>query len=282
MNAICVTCGTQFGEMDQFPESCPICEDERQYVGVHGQRWTTLDDLRRNYRTTIEEEEAQLTAFSVEPKFGIGQRAFLIQSGGANILWDCISLLDDATVQYIKGRGGLEAIAISHPHYYSCMVEWSTTFGDVPIYIHRDDVQWVMRPDKRIKLWDGETCNLPRGLKLICCGGHFAGACVLFWPEGSSGRGALLTGDTIQVVPDRKWVSFMYSYPNYIPLQARDVEKIVAAVQPFEFESLYGAFPEMTIPSDGKRVIERSAERYLKAIAPDGRGVQQQAADSQL
>jgi glyoxylase-like metal-dependent hydrolase (beta-lactamase superfamily II) len=269
MNAICVTCGTQFGDTDHFPERCPICEDERQYVGLHGQQWTTLDDLRRNYSTAIVEEEPQLTAFSVEPKFGIGQRAFLIRSGSANILWDCISLLDDAAVQYIKTLGGLEAIAISHPHYYSCMVEWSTTFGDAPIYVHKDDVHWVMRPDKRIKVWDGETCDLPGGLKLIRCGGHFDGACVLHWPQGPSSGGALLTGDTIQVVPDRKWVSFMYSYPNYIPLQARDVKKIVAAVQPFKFDRLYGAFADMTIPSDGNGVVQRSAQRYLDAIASE-------------
>jgi glyoxylase-like metal-dependent hydrolase (beta-lactamase superfamily II) len=268
MNAICVTCGTQFGETDRFPERCPICEDERQYVGLQGQQWTTLDDLRRNYRTIIIEEEPQLTAFEIEPKFGIGQRAFLVRSGGTNMLWDCISLLDNAAVQYIKGLGGLDAIAISHPHYYSCMVDSSATFGDVPVYLHQDDAQWVMRPDRRIKLWDGETYDLPSGLKLIRCGGHFEGACVLYWPQGSSSRGALLTGDTIQVVPDTKWVSFMYSYPNYIPLQAREVKKIVAAVRPFEFETLYGAFADMTIRSDGKRVIERSAERYLNAIAP--------------
>jgi hypothetical protein len=269
MNAICVTCGTQFGDTDDFPEICPICEDERQYVGLNGQHWTTLDDLRRDYRTAIAEEEPQLTSFSIEPKFGIGQRAFLIQNEGRNVLWDCTSLLDDASIQYIKARGGLAAIAISHPHYYTCMVEWSSAFGNVPIYLHEDDAQWVMRPDKRITFWSGETYDLPHRLKLIRCGGHYKGACVLHWPQGSEGRGALLTGDTIQVNPDRKSVSFMYSYPNYIPLRASEVTKIAAAVQPFDFETLHGAFPHMTISSDGKRVIQRSTERYLKAIATD-------------
>jgi glyoxylase-like metal-dependent hydrolase (beta-lactamase superfamily II) len=269
MNPICVTCGTQFGEVDHFPESCPICQDERQYVGLHGQKWTTLDDLRQNYHTVITEEEPQLTAFSVEPKFGIGQRAFLVQSGGANVLWDCISLLDDAAIRHIKELGGLNAIAISHPHYYTCMVEWSAIFQDVPIYLHKDDARWVMRPDPRIQFWDGETCELAHGLTLIRCGGHFAGACVLHWPQGANSRGALLTGDTIQVVPDRKWVSFMYSYPNLIPLRASVVKKIVAAVQPFEFDRLYNAFADMTITCDGKGAIQRSAERYLNAIAPE-------------
>lgn len=269
MNAICVTCGTQFAGTDSFPEACAICEDERQYVGLDGQRWTTLDELRRDYGTSIVEEEPQLTAFSIEPKFGIGQRAFLVRGAGGNVVWDCLSLLSDAVVAFIKTVGGLEAIAISHPHYYTCLVEWSRAFGGVPVYLHKDDARWVMRPDPCIRFWDGETCDVPGGMRLIRCGGHFDGACVLHWPEGSGGGGALLTGDTIQVNPDRKSVSFMYSYPNYIPLSASKVKKIVGAVEPFAFERMYGAFPKLAIGIGGKRVVERSAERHLKAIALD-------------
>lgn len=266
MKAICVTCGTQFQETADFPQNCPICEDERQYVGLGGQQWTTLEDLRGDHSTAITEEEDDLTAFSIEPKFGIGQRAFLIRTGAGNVLWDCISLLDDTALEHIEKLGGLAAIAISHPHYFTCMVEWSGRFGDIPIYLHRDDMKWVMRPDNRIRFREGETADLPGGLKLIRCGGHFEGASVLHWPGGAGNRGALLTGDTIQVVPDRRWVSFMYSYPNYIPLNARAVKRIVEAVQPFAFERIYGAFPHMTVSSGGKRAIERSAERYLNAL----------------
>jgi glyoxylase-like metal-dependent hydrolase (beta-lactamase superfamily II) len=268
MNAICVTCGTQYQETADFPQSCPICEDERQYVGLGGQQWTTLDDLRRAHCTTITEEEAHLTAFSIEPKFGIGQRAFLIRTGAGNVLWDCISLLDDAAIERIEKLGGLAALAISHPHYYTCMIEWSAKFGDAPIYLHRDDMQWVMRPDKRVRFWEGEITDLLGGLKLIRCGGHFEGASVLHWPEGAENQGALLTGDTIQVVPDRKWVSFMYSYPNYIPLNRNTVNRILEAVRPFAFERIYGAFPHMTVSSDGKHAVERSAQRYMNGIAP--------------
>ena len=52
--------------------------------------------------------------------------------------------------------GGIKAIAISHPHYYSSMVEWSRAFGGVPIYLHAADRQWVMRPDHAIVFWEGE------------------------------------------------------------------------------------------------------------------------------
>src|SRR5947207_4740257 len=77
-----------------------------------------------------------------------------------------------------------------------------------------------MRPDNAIVFWEGESRTLAEGLTLVRCGGHFDGGTVLHWAGGAEGRGALLTGDIIQVVPDRKHVSFMYSYPNYIPLPA--------------------------------------------------------------
>ena len=44
-----------------------------------------------------------------------------------------LSLLDPAVVEMVKAFGGISAIAISHPHYYASMVEWSRAFGDVPI-----------------------------------------------------------------------------------------------------------------------------------------------------
>ena len=53
----------------------------------------------------------------------------LIQSPGGNVLWDCISLIDDATIEAVRSLGGLATIAISHPHCYSGMVEWSRAFA---------------------------------------------------------------------------------------------------------------------------------------------------------
>ncbi len=195
--------------MPDFPEHCAICEDERQYVGFDGQQWTTLEDLRREHRIHIHKHEPGLTSLVIEPRFAIGQRAFLIETPEGNILWDCVTLLDNPTIEHIKESGGLSAIAISHPHYYTTMVEWSRAFGDIPIYIHADDAQWVMRPDRRVRHWRGEIETLPGGVRIARCGGHFAGAAVLHWPQGAGALGALLTGDTIQVVPDRRWVSFM-------------------------------------------------------------------------
>jgi glyoxylase-like metal-dependent hydrolase (beta-lactamase superfamily II) len=266
VNAICQTCGTQYAHSNEPPASCIICTDERQYVGLDGQTWTTLDDLRASHKTIIQQEEPGLTSFSIEPRFAIGQRAFLLQTSGGNILWDCITLLDDRTIDHIRALGGIAAICISHPHYYTTLVEWSRAFANVPVYLHRDDAEWVMRPDECIHFWEGETKSLPGRLTAIRCGGHFPGGTVLHWPEGAGKRGVLLSGDIIQVVPDTRFVSFMWSYPNYIPLNAASVERITAKVEPYTFDRIYGAFPKMTVASNAKESVRRSVERYLKAI----------------
>ena len=209
---ICETCGTQFAPSEQPPQICPICCDERQYVGFNGQQWTTLAQMQQNgFRNEFREHESGLIGVGTKPSFAIGERALLIQHPQGNVLWDCMSLIDDETVAQIKSLGGLTALAISHPHYYSTMVEWAERF-DVPIYLHEADRQWVMRPCERIQFWSGETHLLKSGLTLLRLGGHFAGGTVMHWQQGAGGRGVLLSGDIIQVVADRQWVSFMYSY----------------------------------------------------------------------
>lgn len=260
-NFICVTCGSQFAESAEPPPRCPICEDERQYVGRDGQQWTTLEELRRDHGAEIREEAPGLVGLGCEPSFAIGQRALLVQAPGGNVLWDCISLLDDELGARVEELGGIAAIAISHPHYYSSMVEWARAF-DAPIHLHAADRQWVMRPDDRIDFWDGETRELGDGLTLLRLGGHFEGGTVLHWAEGN----ALLSGDIVQVVQDRRWVSFMYSYPNLIPLPAATIRRMVAALEPYEFDRIYGAWWDAVVRADGKAAVRRSAERYLRAL----------------
>jgi hypothetical protein len=265
-NSICVTCGTQFAETDRAPSSCPICEDERQFVNWKSQQWTTLEQLRSDHSNRIEEEGAGLVGIGTEPSFAIGQRALLVRSSGGNLLWDCITLLDQETISRLNALGGIRAIAISHPHYYSAMVEWSRAFNDAPIYLHAADREWVMRPDSSLRFWEEEQHQLWDGMTLINCGGHFEGGAVLHWPGGANGRGALLTGDIIQVVMDRRYVSFMRSYPNLIPLSLAAISQILERIEPFDFEQIYGAWWERNVLSDGKGAISRSAQRYLRAI----------------
>ena len=266
---ICVTCGSQFAPSAKEPAYCPICTDARQFVPPAGQSWTTPDALARGHSNSFRQHEPGLIGIGTVPAFAIGQRALLLASDAGNVLWDCISLLDDATVAMVKGLGGLIGIAISHPHYYAAMADWAHAF-DAPIHLHAGDRQWVMRPDSAIKFWDGDTLGLTRGVTLIRCGGHFAGGTVLHWAQGGGGRGALLSGDIVQIIPDRKFVSFMRSYPNLIPLSAPAVERVGAALEPFAFDVIHGAWFDRIVPADAKAVIRRSIARYVTAVRGDG------------
>lgn len=261
---ICATCGVQYAPTEEPPAHCRICEDERQYVGWSGQQWTTLKELRQKHRTEVH-DDLGLLGIGTEPSFAIGQRALLVQSPRGNVLWDCITVIDDAAVDAIRKLGGVRVIAISHPHYYSSLVEWSRAF-DAPVFLHQADQRWVMRPDPRIEFWNGETESLWDGMTLIRAGGHFEGGTVLHWPHGADGRGAVLAGDILQVGQDRRYVSFMYSYPNYIPLSAVTVDRIVAAVEPYAFDRIYGAWWDRNVKSDAKETVHRSAERYKTAL----------------
>jgi glyoxylase-like metal-dependent hydrolase (beta-lactamase superfamily II) len=264
---ICRTCGVQYAESETPPLKCPICEDERQYVGWKGQQWTTLPDMvAGGYRNVLREEDPGLTSIVTVSPFGIGQQALLVQTPAGNVLWDCISHLDEATIAAVRERGGIQAIAISHPHFYATCVEWSETFGEAPIYIHAADRQWVMRPSPNIILWEGEAIDALPGLTVVHLGGHFDGATVLHWRDGVDGRGAVLSGDTLQVVMDRRYVSFMYSYPNLIPLSADTVERIAAKMRQYRYERVYGAFSGRTVRVEGAQAVERSAERYIRRL----------------
>src|SRR3954454_16963661 len=258
MLPVCVTCGTQFAGP---ATACPICEDARQYVPQDGQQWTTLEALRDDHRNAVR-DEGGLVGIGTEPQFAIGQRALLVPFGESNLLWDCVTLLDDETAAAVEARGGLAAIAISHPHYYSAMVEWARRCG-CPVLLHEADREWVMRPDPAIEHWSGQARELGDGLTLIRCGGHFAGGTV---PHRAQGDGALLSGDIVQFVPDRSHVSFMYSYPNLIPLPEGSIRAIAAALAPFAYEAIYGAWWGTVIRRDGHAIVERSAERYIRAL----------------
>lgn len=265
-NWICVTCGTQFSESEAPTSECPICLDQRQYVGYQGQQWTTLAQMRaKGYHAVVKEHEPRLIGIGSEPSFAIGQRPLLVQTSEGNVLWDCMTYLDDELAATIQQLGGLKAIAISHPHYYTTMVEWARRF-DVAIYLHESDRQWVMRPDERVVFWAGETRPLVGDTTLIRLGGHFRGGQVLHWPSGAEGQGVLLCGDIIQVVADRTWVSFMYSYPNLIPLPALEVARMRNTIAAYPFERLYGAWFERVVSDDARNAVIRSANRYIHAL----------------
>lgn len=263
---ICEQCGAQFSESIGPPSSCPICEDERQFVNWNGQTWLTRDELLTRHKLAWR-DDLGIPGIGVEPAFAIGQRALLLCERDGCVMWDCVPLATSEAVQYVKSLGGLKAIAVSHPHYYGAVADWSEAFGGAPIYLHGDDRAFVTRPHPAIVAWCGETLELSDDIKLVRTGGHFAGATVLHWRKAASGRGGLFTGDIAMVAMDRRSVSFMYSYPNYIPLNAAAVGRIAGAVAPLVFDAIYGAWWGRNIATGAKASFDASVRRYLAAIA---------------
>ena len=265
---VCRTCGVQYAPSGEPPPRCPICEDERQYVGWGGQQWATMDEFVREGRSnSLTELEPGLLQLATSPSIAIGQRALIARTAGGNVMWDCVSLVDDASLAALREIGGLSAIAISHPHFYASMATWSAAFDNCPVYIHVADREWVQYACPGLRPWEGESCAILPGVTLINTGGHFDGATVLHWADGAQGAGLLLSGDSVQVVMDRRWVSFMYSYPNLIPLSAASVQHIANTIRPYPFARIYGAWDGRQVTTGGPDTIERSAQRYLKFLA---------------
>ncbi|MGH3322251.1 MAG: hypothetical protein ACRDN9_19190 [Streptosporangiaceae bacterium] len=260
---ICATCGVQHADTVDPPVECAICTDERQWVPTGGQRWTSLAQLAEaGHHTVVRDLEPGLFGIGVEPQVGIGQRALLVRTGGGNLLWDLPGFLDDAAVERVRELGGLAAVAASHPHFYGVQVEWSKAFGGARILVPEADREWVRRSDPAVTYWSDRREVLP-GVTLVQCGGHFDGSAVVHWEKGAEGRGALLVGDTITVVPDLRHVSFMRSYPNLIPLPEGEVDRILTAVGPYSFDRVYGGWWGRVIDRDGESAVRRSADRYI-------------------
>jgi hypothetical protein len=61
-------------------------------------------------------------------------------------------------------------------------------------------------------------------------------------------------------------VSFIWSAPNRLPLPEREVRGIVEALAPYEYERIYGGWWDPVIDREGKRIVERSAARYIEIV----------------
>ncbi|KAI1304419.1 hypothetical protein EDD11_005111 [Mortierella claussenii] len=263
---ICITCGTNTPASSSGSplDTCIICDEPRQYVRQGGQEWTTLAKIQsapKNYHnvfTPTEADPQNMISISTSPSYAIGQRAILVKTPSGNILWDCITYIDEDTITKVKELGGIKAIVISHPHYYSSLLEWSQAFGDVPVYTHKNDQKWVQRPAKNHVFWEGNVLDLLDGqVKAICPGhGHFDGSALLLWNKN------LLVADTMMVAASRKSVSFMYSFPNYWPMPPQDVKTIWRSVKPFEVENILGAWIGKEILGQGRKIIFESAKLY--------------------
>src|ERR1700759_422190 len=261
----CEQCGAQFPDAREPPDACPICEDERQYVNWKGQRWLTRDELAATHKL-VWRDDLGVVGIGVEPSFAIGQRALLLREHDGCVMWDCVPMATPQAVDHVRSLGGLKAIAVSHPHYYGAVADWSEAFGGAPIYLHGDDAQWVTRAHPSSVAWRGESQRISDDIRLLRAGGHFAGGTVLYWRAAAEGKGALFTGDVVMVAMDRRSVSFMYSFPNYIPLNAAAVRRVADVVAPLAFDRIYGAWWGRNIASGAKDLFGASVERYLAAI----------------
>ena len=258
---LCNECGTQYPVKGKANKNqCKICDDPRQYVPATGQVFITLLELSSHHRNIWWQDKHNHNVWSVRtvPKFAIGNRAELIQTAAGNILWDLIPFLDQATVDTINSLGGLQAIVISHPHYYSTWADWSRTFN-CPVYvggldkewlectqIHGADIRFITDTYTPIKLngTDSEAVA-------ILAGGHFPGSLLLHWEK------SLFIADTIftspsatNPVPGQPGVisfTFFWSIPNRIPLHPNDILKIWKDVKDLEFDTCFGAFEGMDI-----------------------------------
>ncbi|MEO6869225.1 MAG: hypothetical protein ABI168_06250 [Ginsengibacter sp.] len=187
------------------------------------------------------------------------QRAFLILAGG-NILWDCVSLLNEQTIDFIKSKGGLNAIAFSHPHYYSTMNEWATNF-DCPIYIHKNDEQWIMNKGSHVKVWTGTERGLWDNIQIVNIGGHFPGSSILHIAANSH-NGIILCGDSLYISPSKRHIAVMHSYPNQIPLPLHEVNRIKKQIQDIEFDTMYGAFDFQNLYQNAQNILIDSMKKY--------------------
>ncbi len=261
---ICTNCGTQCDDTESPPATCRVCSDDRQYVARDGQRWTTHEVLLLTHRQRIEMDDHLLGVGIVEP-FAIPQRAIVVRTGAMNVLWDCVSLVTPEAVETLNGLGGIDAIAISHPHFYSSMVEWSRALGDVPIHVHGADAEWIARTSPNLRLWHGDDLDLGTDVRLVHCPGHFPGSALLHWTP-PQGRAVVLAGDSLHVAADRRHVSVMHSVPNHVPVGPaviRDVQRRIAGLA---IDDIYGFTWGLNVIGDGRRAVDESLDRYLCAI----------------
>ncbi|KAI0450540.1 beta-lactamase-like protein [Xylaria acuta] len=285
---VCKTCGTQFPTDDKRKvTTCLICDDPRQFVPPGGQSFISLDVLRstghKNIFTPIS-GNPDLIAINTQPRAAIGQRAILVRTPECNVLWDCVTLLDDETISRIEDLGGLNAIVISHPHYYSTHLEWARAF-DCPVYLAAEDREWLTQLDEKHQVFITRTETMVFGTKVLKLGGHFPGSLVMLF------EGRLLIADTFLATPsglgnwdtdavgtarerprDMNSFSFMWSYPNMIPLAPDALEHMWAILKNYEFGSTHGAFPGMDIVKTPEEMKRRVLESMQIQIRYSGHG----------
>ncbi|KAG5658062.1 hypothetical protein KAF25_007013 [Fusarium avenaceum] len=289
---VCDTCGTQFPTGDRSKvKTCHICDDPRQFVPASGQSFTPLGELKKKHKNewTPCASDPNITFISSTPRLAIGQRAILIKTPKGNILWDCISLLDDETIERINDLGGLKAIVISHPHFYSTHVQWARAFA-CPVYLSSEDKTWTtLSSTHQVLLTEASTPILDTGATAIKLGGHFPGSLVLHY------NGRLFIADTLMTTASGvgNWdvdatgaersrpeglnsFSFLWSIPNFIPLGVEDMVRMWKALRDVDFTATHGGFVGMDIEHESVK------ERVLESMKIQARFIGEKAFEEKL
>lgn len=264
---ICDGCGVEHADSDTRPpeNSCVFASEvvpveERGHLPPHG-TWTTLEELATAPHQTEHVDHGRgIHSLRRVPRFAIGHRSFLVQTGHGNLLWDSPGYLDDEIVELVADLGGISAVAASHPHMFGAQLSWSSEFGGVPVYVNALDKEWLPVVDPLIELWEGEAEPLP-GLRLVHVGGHMRGSAVALTADGT-----LLVGDTISGGLAENWVSFQRNFPKHIPLSAAVVRRIVDRLDPFDYDRLYTLGGD-EIDQDAKAVVRRAAETHIRWVS---------------
>jgi len=254
----CATCGTMYAAGAE-PTHCTICEDDRQFVPRDGQSWTNQAEVARSHSVRVQRLHERFYELEIAPRFAIGQRAFLVLTDHGNVLWDCVPLLDEPTIEFIRAHGGLRAIAISHPHYYSNMREWADAFN-CPVLIHASDEEWIVDKGDHVELWDGDAYELWDEMRLVNVGGHFPGSTVLHAPALSP-KGTVFTGDAVFLSPSMRHLSIMYSYPNRIPLPVEEARRVGERIESIPFDAVYGFWGYQNLTENARGVLHESLAR---------------------
>jgi hypothetical protein len=263
---ICTACGTEFPDSHHLPELCPVCNDDRQFIPPAGQSWTSSSALKVTYRNKITKINERLYSITTEPQFAIAQRCFFVTSPDGNVLWDCISLLDEQTIAFIRSKGGLSAIAFSHPHFYTTMNEWAAVFG-CPIHIHHKDEGFVSYKTNAVRFWEGDSLPLWDDISIVHTGGHFPGSCMLS-VKGLSPGGTMLCGDSLYIARSRRHTAVMFSYPNQIILPKPFFHEFYNKVINLKFDTLHGAsFDGQSLEGNAHPIFIASMNRYKENYA---------------
>lgn len=227
--------------------------------------------------------DPKVFTITTHPPFAIGQRAFFIKTPHGNILWDLVALLDDYTKWFIESHGGLAAVVISHPHYYTTHAYWASVFG-CPVYVAIEDRVWLSHDIDATDIYEWITSGtrlIVPGVIAIKVGGHFDGSLCLHVQEHEPRTNRLYISDSLVTVPSANGpfthppngvssYAFMWSIPNMIPITPKAIRGICDALQPFEFESTHGAFKGQDVSGTNvKRRIMDSARIAVTAMGWD-------------